>query len=47
MAIVTRSMDTMRARSLMTELGVSRFNVRSREASPEELVEAIRRAVED
>jgi hypothetical protein len=43
-AVVARSADPARARGLLGELGVVRFDVRSRDAPPEELIEAVKRS---
>ncbi|HEY6458569.1 MAG TPA: hypothetical protein VIY73_00415 [Polyangiaceae bacterium] len=44
--VVARSADAIRTRAHLTELGVERFDVRSREAPAEELIDAIKRARE-
>jgi hypothetical protein len=44
--VVARSADAARARTLLTSLGLARHDVRSRDAPPEELIEAVRRAAE-
>ena len=44
--VVARSSDTIRARAHLLDLGVARFDVRAREASAEELVDAIKRAAD-
>ena len=43
-AVVTRSSDPARTRALLLHLGVAKFDVRSREAPAEELIDAVRRA---
>ena len=42
--VVARSADAIRARAQLIDLGIVRFDVRSREAPAEELVDAIKRA---
>jgi hypothetical protein len=44
--VVARSADAASARALLTSLRVTRQDVRSRDAPPEELIEAVRRAME-
>jgi hypothetical protein len=46
MVVVARSADAIRTRAHLTELGLERFDVRSREAPAEELIDAIKRARE-
>ena len=43
-AVVARSGDLARTRSLLVRLGVARFDVRSRDAPAEELIDALKRA---
>jgi hypothetical protein len=43
-AVVARSNDVARTRALLAQLGVTRFDVRSREAPSEELIDAVKRA---
>jgi len=45
LAVVARSNDPIHTRALLSQLGVTAFDVRSREAPPEELIDAIRRTV--
>lgn len=44
--VVARSSDAIRTRAQLTELGLERFDVRSREAPAEELIDAIKRTRE-
>jgi hypothetical protein len=44
--VVARSSDAIRTRAQLAELGLERFDVRSREAPAEELIDAIKRARE-
>lgn len=44
--VVARSSDAVRARELLVQLGIVRWDVRSRDAPAEELIEAVRRAWE-
>jgi CheY-like chemotaxis protein len=44
-AVVARSNDPIHTRALLSQLGVTTFDVRSREAPAEELIDAIRRTV--
>jgi hypothetical protein len=46
-AVVIRSWDAARSRALLTGLGAEKFEVRSHDAPPEELLEAARRALDD
>jgi hypothetical protein len=46
-AVVIRSWDAARSRALLTSLGAERYEVRSHDAPPEELLEAARRAIDD
>ena len=41
--VVARSADAIRARAQLVDLGIARFDVRSREAPAEELIDAIKR----
>jgi hypothetical protein len=43
-AVVARTRDAGRTRNVLAQLGVTRFEVCSREAPPEELIESMRRA---
>ncbi len=45
-AVVARGGDLARTRAFLTQLGVARFDVRSREAPAEELIDAMKRAAE-
>jgi hypothetical protein len=45
-ALVIRSWDAARSRALLAGLGAERFEVRSHDAPPEELLEAARRALD-
>jgi len=45
-AVVARGGDLARTRAFLTQLGVTRFDVRSREAPAEELIDAMKRAAE-
>lgn len=44
--VVARTSDATRARELLAHLGIARWDVRSRDAPAEELIEAVRRAWE-
>jgi CheY-like chemotaxis protein len=45
-AVVARAGDVVRTRALLAGLGVAKFDVRSREAPAEELIDAMKRAAE-